>query len=506
MPVYRDGYVGIESDLERNSGLPTKAITTDVWIDPNSGDGVNWYTRHVYVTCLWHGVYRSTNGGQTFAKYSAGMEGETAFSGFKFGATHDGGKLYLIFNPEGSSKNGYPGAMFVLDVAAGTGIWQKIAMPPECDSFREISIDKNGAIYTTGLYKYQSETQLRNAGAFVSVDGGANWRVIYPVDIISHGILVDRNNPDLVFLGNNKGELLRSKKGVNTTADDWEFIAERFPHPKLSSIHGDPANPEWIYVGTVCGGTWHVKLPDTDAPTAEVTYEENGTSVKVTITANEDIKEINGWEKSTGRIYTKTYTENVTEEVEIEDLAGNKNKVQIEVTTLNPNLILPASVSLDPTAVTLEIGDSLQLRVNVLPANATNKKVTWESSHPAIAEVNSAGKVFALSKGITSIVATTEAGGMTVACPVTVRDNAAGTSPIAANNITAVIQANRLSVNSPVSEWIYVYSFNGSLLYASEKKAGEAVFPLPAISEKTLIVRGSSGWVKKIVKKDIGGR
>jgi hypothetical protein len=264
MPVYADGYPTLESDPERNSGLPTKAITTDVWIDPNSGDGVNWQTRHVYVTCVWFGVYRSTNGGQTFAKYSAGMEQEAEFSGWKFAASQDGEKLYVIFNPEGATKNEYAGAMFMLDVKSGNGIWRKINMPTECDTFRDISIDGNGAIYTTGYYKYKNEKELRNSGAFVSTDNGTTWKVIYPQEIISRAIHVDSRNPDIIYLGNEKGELLLSRKGVNTTVDDWEFVTEKFPHPKLSGIYEDPTDSEWIYVGTVCGGTWHVKVENPD--------------------------------------------------------------------------------------------------------------------------------------------------------------------------------------------------------------------------------------------------
>jgi hypothetical protein len=59
--------------------------------------------------------------------------------------------------------------------------------------------------------------------------------------------------------------------------------------------------------------------------------------------------------------------------------------------------------------------------------------------------------------------------------------------------------AARLHVNSPVSETIQVYSFTGRLLYASGKTEGEAVFDIPGIIENLLIVKGSGGWVKKIV-------
>jgi hypothetical protein len=57
-----------------------------------------------------------------------------------------------------------------------------------------------------------------------------------------------------------------------------------------------------------------------------------------------------------------------------------------------------------------------------------------------------------------------------------------------------------LHVNSSVSEKIRIYSITGMLLYQTDKPAGEANFNIGNIRDKILIVRGDSGWVKKIIK------
>jgi hypothetical protein len=57
-----------------------------------------------------------------------------------------------------------------------------------------------------------------------------------------------------------------------------------------------------------------------------------------------------------------------------------------------------------------------------------------------------------------------------------------------------------LSVNTAVSEQIKVYSISGQLLYGAPKAAGLATFDLNGLPRGVLIVRGSSGWVKKVVK------
>ncbi len=58
----------------------------------------------------------------------------------------------------------------------------------------------------------------------------------------------------------------------------------------------------------------------------------------------------------------------------------------------------------------------------------------------------------------------------------------------------------RLFVYSEKAETIYVYSLNGQLLFTGVKKEGPAVFDL-TIPEKTLVVRGSSGWANTIANQ-----
>jgi hypothetical protein len=57
-----------------------------------------------------------------------------------------------------------------------------------------------------------------------------------------------------------------------------------------------------------------------------------------------------------------------------------------------------------------------------------------------------------------------------------------------------------LSVNTPTSERIEIYSVSGALLFDVQKPQGAATYSLSHLSKGVLIVRGSNGWVKKIVK------
>jgi uncharacterized repeat protein (TIGR02543 family) len=79
------------------------------------------------------------------------------------------------------------------------------------------------------------------------------------------------------------------------------------------------------------------------------------------------------------------------------------------------------SVSITPASVTdLGIGDTSQLTPVISPVNATNQSVSWNSSNPVVATVNSAGLVTATGGGSATITVTTADGGKSGTCAVTV--------------------------------------------------------------------------------------
>lgn len=78
------------------------------------------------------------------------------------------------------------------------------------------------------------------------------------------------------------------------------------------------------------------------------------------------------------------------------------------------------SVSLSPTAASIEVGETVQLTETVLPSDATDKSVSWSSSNSSIASVSSGGLVSAIAAGTSTITVTTTDGGYTATCAVTV--------------------------------------------------------------------------------------
>ena len=90
--------------------------------------------------------------------------------------------------------------------------------------------------------------------------------------------------------------------------------------------------------------------------------------------------------------------------------------------TVSDKEIKVTGVTLNKTELTLAAGGSETLTATVAPADATNKKVTWKSSDAAVATVDANGKVTGVKAGEATITVTTEDGGKTASCRVTVSD------------------------------------------------------------------------------------
>lgn len=87
----------------------------------------------------------------------------------------------------------------------------------------------------------------------------------------------------------------------------------------------------------------------------------------------------------------------------------------------NPTSSVPVNnVSLDNSGLTLTMGETAILTATITPSNATQQSVTWLSSNTAVATVDSNGTVTAVDVGTTTITVTTNDGGLTATCEVTV--------------------------------------------------------------------------------------
>ena len=158
---------------------------------------------------------------------------------------------------------------------------------------------------------------------------------------------------------------------------------------------------------SVTKGKWHYGACDSIAShcpeCAEVRWYSNSPSIA---SVNTTTGYIYGVNTGTTRIYA-----------EATDGSGKKDYITVTVTAP----IAATGISVCPTSLTMNVGDTDYLYETVYPSNATNRTVTWCSSDDSVAEVNTyTGFVRAKKAGIATITVCTVDGGYSASCVVTV--------------------------------------------------------------------------------------
>ena len=107
-----------------------------------------------------------------------------------------------------------------------------------------------------------------------------------------------------------------------------------------------------------------------------------------------------------------------TAKITVKSANGKTASMQVTVRFVNAT-----GVTVSPNEASVGVGSVRTLTANIEPADASNKAVSWNSSAPAIATVDSEGKVTGVAEGTATITATTEDGGFTATCQVTIVKN-----------------------------------------------------------------------------------
>lgn len=124
-----------------------------------------------------------------------------------------------------------------------------------------------------------------------------------------------------------------------------------------------------------------------------------------------------------------------------------------------PTKIPVTGVSLNKTSIDLKIGDDFQLLASVLPEDATDKRVTWDSDDESVATVDDKGLVKAVKVGKAKISVYTHDGDFTKVCEVTVGNTSVpdpGTDPSVSLKLSRT--SATIGVNETLSLKPYIWS------------------------------------------------
>ena len=120
---------------------------------------------------------------------------------------------------------------------------------------------------------------------------------------------------------------------------------------------------------------------------------------------------------------------------------------------VNRNLVITAhwdsknaaaieGVTLDQTSITLSPGGKAKLVATLKPDNSKSTDFTWTSSNPNVVEVDTEGNITAIKEGTALITVTTDEGGFTSTCAVTVSRDKVDVTGISLNKTDVTMGVN----------------------------------------------------------------
>ncbi|HSQ88868.1 Ig-like domain-containing protein [Romboutsia sp.] len=164
-----------------------------------------------------------------------------------------------------------------------------------------------------------------------------------------------------------------------------------------------------------------------------------------------------------------------------------------ETLTYSASTIPVTGITLSPTTLSLLPTDTSKLTATVLPLNASNQVVTWESDNPTVANVDFSGVVTAYQQGIATISAMTAESYYTATTSVTVAAIQSIISPpsisavlgevvILPSNVSALL-SNGSIISLPVT-WMYNEISVGSI-FTIESDSTLTIYTLIGTLDKT---------------------
>ncbi len=141
--------------------------------------------------------------------------------------------------------------------------------------------------------------------------------------------------------------------------------------------------------------------------------------------------------------------------------------------------VLVAAIELNATEAEVNVGSTLQLSATILPANATNQALVWESSDVSVADVDGDGLVTGLKEGTATITVRSADGNAEATCVLTVKDMSGIDTVNAPSAYTLVKTPDGYIVRNACGARIEVYSADGRMVYLAPSYTEEEI-ALPA--------------------------
>jgi len=231
-----------------SQGMPP-STATHIILDPRSPTGA----RLLYVAAFARGVFKSADGGASWALKNEGISEKEPFA-WRL-AQDSKSVLYLVVvrrNDDGSMGGAGDGAVYRSTDAAEH--WTKMKLPDDVNGPQGLEIDPENPqrLYLAAWARHPDAHRTVGGGIFLSTDGGATWRRVLDRDRYVHDITVDPRNPKVVYACGFESSAWRS----DDRGETWQRI-RGYNFKWGRRVIPDPSDPTKIYIATYGGSVWH---------------------------------------------------------------------------------------------------------------------------------------------------------------------------------------------------------------------------------------------------------
>ncbi len=264
-----------------------------------------------------------------------------------------------------------------------------------------------------------SVTAINITPESATLDEGESLRLtaeIVPTDATNVTVLWSSNNGSIATVSPT-GVVTAIQEGtaiITGRTEDGDFIDTVLINvvKPIISVNGIAITPATLTLDEGESATLVAQVLPTNASNTNVSWSSSNSSVATVDEMGRVLAIVEG----TATITTSTEDGDFTD---------------TSVITVVKTAVFVNGVSLSPAMLSLEEGTTAILSAQVLPSNASNANVLWESSNTAVVTVDMNGEILAIREGVASIIVTTEDGGFSDVSEITVTPGPENIAPIA---------------------------------------------------------------------------
>lgn len=271
------------------------------------------------------------------------------------------------------------------------------------------------------------------------------------------------------------------------TVGGVEFVMNNF-NPSTGQIRGnkDAVTQNFYLYNTTPFDDELISVSIDGATLAnDKTFIQTGDAAITEPTATGTNANSSSWSNLSGKYFCISFARGAT--------SGTVKMTSVTITYKGESTGDPVAVTdvqLNQSELSLEVGGTATLTATVLPADATNKAITWSSSNTAVATVDN-GKVTAVAKGESTITVTTTDGGKTATCKVTVTEAQTLTTIEAIQAAAIAAGTTPKDVTITFGGWVVTGIKSNNNVYVSDGDKGFVIYDKETKYEKGDVLSGT---------------